>query len=102
MKPESSTRFRVLINIADIQARNILVSVSVEDFDCFIRKFLEKTPPRYYGDEYGDLPGYAVASEKLPIPLLPRPDLFKFKFAGLGMCKLLPVHLMCAGFLNIS
>ncbi|KAH0603880.1 uncharacterized protein H6S33_007539 [Morchella sextelata] len=75
------------ITHTDIQARNILVSVSVEDFDCFIRKFLEKTPPRYYGDEYGDLPGYAVASEKLPIPLLPRPDLFKFKFAGLGMSQ---------------
>lgn len=95
MKPESITRPSVLINSADIQARNILVSVSIEDFECFIRKFLEMNPPRYYGDEYGDLPGYAVASEKLPIPLLPRPDLFKFKFAGLGMCKLLLVYFVC-------
>lgn len=75
------------ITHTDIQARNILVSVCVEDLDGFIRKFLETTPPSYCGDEYERLPGYAVPSEKLPIQLVSRPDLFRFKFAGLGMSK---------------
>lgn len=55
------------------------------DFESFIQGYLQSNPQNLYDGRYGELPGYAIASEGIPIELPEHPSQFIFKLSGLGV-----------------
>lgn len=61
------------------------MSLRDEDFESYIRRYLQGNPQDLYDGEYGELPDYAIASEHIPIELPKDPSQFTFKLSGLGV-----------------
>lgn len=74
------------------------MSLRDENFESFIEDYLVNHPQDIYRGQYGELPGYAIASEDIATELPQHPSQFSFKLAGLGVGMFFKMNLDRAGY----